>query len=281
MSAPAARGGRASTIAIRVGVAVGYGVVMLATLLYGGILGLGVLVAAIATLAVLEFYEMTRREHRLPNEVFGMLAVAAMPIAAALGGMRALTAVLGVLLVASLLWHLAFRSVRTTDTAVTVFGAIYVGFALSHLVLLRGLDGGLLLAVTVVVSTWSNDSFAYIVGATLGRHRMAPQISPNKSWEGFAAGTLFTVAVWLGAYWIAERYLGGAPFALVWHGVIGAAAAAAAVAGDLAESRLKREAGVKDSGRSLPGHGGFLDRHDSLLLLCVVVYYLVLLAGVR
>lgn len=258
-----------------------YGGIMLAVVMWGGVIGLGILFSVVATLAVLEFYEMTRREHRQPNEVFGMLAVAAMPLAAALHGVTVLTGVVTALLVASLLWHLVFRSVTTTDTAVTVFGAVYVGFSLSHLVLLRGLDMGLLLTLTTLLSVWANDSFAYLIGATLGRHRMAPRISPKKSWEGFAAGTLFTVVVWLGSYWIAERYMGGAPLSLAWHALLGAAVSAAAVVGDLAESRLKREAGVKDSGRLLPGHGGFLDRHDSLILVSVVVYYLSLLGGAR
>lgn len=279
--AGAPRRSGAAEAAIRVVVALTYGAVMLGAILWGGGVGIGLLVSVIATLAVLEFYEMTRREHRLPNEVFGMAAVAAMPLAASWLGMRGLTATVTALVAASLVWHLIFRTVTTSDTAVTVFGAVYVGFTLSHLVLIRGLQAGTLLLLTAVLSVWANDSFAYIVGATLGRHRMAPRISPHKSWEGFAAGTVFTIVVWLAAYWIAERYFGGTGIALEWHAAMGVAVSGAAVIGDLAESRLKREAGVKDSGRLLPGHGGFLDRHDSLILVSVVVYYLLLAAGAR
>ncbi len=268
-------------LGVRVTVATLYGAVMLGVTLWGGVMGLAALIAVIGALAAYELYEMTRREHRLPNEVFGIAAVVAMPLAAAVWGPVALSGVVTVLLVASLMWHLVFRSVTTSDTAVTVFGAVYVGFSLTHLVLLRGLESGTLLVVTTLASVWANDSFAYLIGSTLGRHRMAPTISPKKSWEGFAAGTVFTVVAWLAAYWLAERYLGGAPLGLVWHAAIGLAVSAAAVVGDLVESRLKREAGFKDSGRMLPGHGGFLDRHDSLILVSLVVYHVAVLGGAR
>lgn len=279
-------------IVVRVAVAAAYGVVVLAAVIFGGTFGVAALYAVIGTVAVVEFYEITRREHRTPNEIFGAVAVAAMPVAAALADLKGLATVTAALVVAALLWHLTFRQVRTTDTATTLFGAVYVGFTLSHLVLLRRLplDGitgqGLLapqvlLLLAVVVSVWANDSFAYIVGSTLGRHHMAPHISPNKSWEGFAAGTVFTVAVWLLTYYLVRERVPAWPLTLGWHAAIGVAVSVATVTGDLFESRLKREAGVKDSGRLLPGHGGFLDRHDSLILVSVVAYWMIFWAGAR
>ncbi|TLM73202.1 MAG: hypothetical protein FDZ70_07810 [Actinobacteria bacterium] len=138
-----------------------------------------------------------------------------------------------------------------------------------------------LLLLATVVSVWANDSFAYIVGSTLGRHRMAPRISPNKSWEGFAAGTLFTIVVWLLTYYLVRERVPDWPLTLGWHAAIGVAVSIATATGDLFESRLKREAGVKDSGTLLPGHGGFLDRHDSLILVSVVAYWMIAWAGVR
>ncbi len=260
----------------RVGTAVLIGAVMLAALLWGGALGLGALIAVIAALAATEFYEIARREHRLPNEVFGIVAVALMPLAAARWGLSGLTGVVSALVAASLLWHLVFRQVRTSDTASTVFGAIYVGFTLSHLVLIRQLDSGTLLALATVISVWANDIFAYLIGSSLGRHKMAPTISPHKSWEGFAAGTAFTVLVWVAAAFVTDIGLG------VWSlALVGVAASVAAIVGDLAESRLKREAGIKDSGSLLPGHGGFLDRFDSMILVSLVTYYLLVWMGAK
>jgi phosphatidate cytidylyltransferase len=273
---PQAPRSKLSSLVPRLLTAVVYAAVMLGVILFGGVLGLGIVMAIASMLAVSEYYAMTRREHRMPNEVFGILAAGAMPVATALWGMPGLLSVVTALLLASLVWHVAFRSVTTADTATTVFGALYVGFMLSFFVLIRDLDAGTLLALATLLSVWANDVFAYLVGSMIGRHKMSPNISPNKSWEGFAGGTLFTVLVWVGLYFVIDS-----PMTLLWHVVVGFSISFAGVLGDLAESRLKREAGVKDSGRLLPGHGGFLDRFDSLIMVSVVAYYLLLFGGVQ
>ncbi len=115
------------------------------------------------------------------------------------------------------------------------------------------------IAPAFIVVVWANDIFAYLVGVAFGRHKMAPRISPHKSWEGFAGGIVgaTVTAALVGRFWA-----GGD----VWlWAVFGVLVALAAVGGDLVESRLKRAAGVKDSGRLLPGHGGILDRFDATL----------------
>lgn len=265
-----------SKLAVRLVTAAAYAGIMLAAIFFGRPLGLGIVLGLASAFAVIELFAFTRREHRMPNELFGVLAATAMPIAAGSWGQTGLMSVVTLLLVASLMWHVQFRQVRTSDTAVTVFAAVYVGFMLAHFVLIRRLDSGTELALATIVSVWANDSFAYLVGSSIGRHKMAPRISPNKSWEGFAAGTLFTIVVWLLVGFVADTGLSWAALALT-----GMAVSVAAVVGDLAESRLKREANVKDSGTMLPGHGGFLDRFDSLILVSVVAYYLLLFGGAR
>jgi phosphatidate cytidylyltransferase len=175
------------------------------------------------------------------------------------------------LIAASLVWHVVFVRVRTADTALTVFGAVYTGFLLAYLVLiLRVFSSGMILAFAVVVSVWANDSLAYLVGSTLGRHKMAPRISPKKSWEGFIAGILGSMVVWTGLALAFPEAGVGVPLSLSVGFVVGLAV----YVGDLFESRMKREAGVKDSGHLLPGHGGFLDRLDSLILVCLAAYWL-------
>ncbi|GAB4274284.1 MAG: phosphatidate cytidylyltransferase [Coriobacteriia bacterium] len=260
----------------RVVTALLFGAIMLGSLLFGRELGWALVISLGAGLALGEFYAITRRSHRLPNEVFGMAAVLAMPVATALYGEVGLNATLTVLVVASLLWHLAFRQVTLSDTAVTVFGAVFVGYTLSHLVLIRLLDAGTILTLATLVSVWVNDMAAYFVGSTVGRRKMSPRVSPNKTWEGFFAGSAASVAAWVGVY-----YLTDTPVGLGWHVAIGLVLALATVAGDLVESRIKREVGVKDSGRLLPGHGGFLDRFDALILASVAAYYLLVWAGVN
>jgi len=263
-------------LGVRLLTAIGIGVAFLGSILFGGPYGVAAVITVVAVAGTAEFYAILRRERRLPNEVFGLAAVGAMPLSAAAYGLGGLTAVISVLVIISLLWHLALRQVRATDTAVTVFGVVYVGFTLSHFVLIREFDAGTELALATIVSVWANDSFAYLVGSSFGRHKLAPHISPNKSWEGFIAGSLLTIAVWVAIFFVTDTKMTLA--ALVGVGI---AASLAAVVGDLAESRLKREVGVKDSGGLLPGHGGFLDRFDSLILVSIVTYYILILAGAR
>ncbi len=122
---------------------------------------------------------------------------------------------------------------------------------------------------------WLGDSLAYFAGSAFGQHKMAPTISPAKSWEGLIAG----IAGAVGGAVLAGTV--GAGFPLIVMVVIGAAGGIAAVTGDLLESAMKRDAGVKDSGAFLPGHGGFLDRFDSILAVVPVVWALLFLyAGV-
>jgi len=255
--------------------AVAYGAIVLGAL-YWGALPTGVVFGVMAGFAAAEFYAMERRESRLPNEVFGVIAAAAMPVAAALWGLPGLSAAVTALIAASLLWHTLFIRVRTADTAETVFGAVYTGFLLAYLVLIREFESGLILSAAVVISVWLSDMGAYFIGSMIGRHKMAPHISPKKSWEGFLAGALASVGAWALVPLIPGSGI-EMPLALL----TGAAVAVAAVIGDLTESRMKREAGIKDSGNSLPGHGGFLDRLDSLILVCLVAYWVLWWGGVR
>lgn len=277
---------------VRTVTALGLGAALLVADLWGGVIVWGIVVGIVAALCAIEFYAMVRTEHRKPNEVFGVVAAAAMPIATALYATRVisganvsssselgavgLTAVTAGLVFASLIWHISFRQVTNSDTTTTVFGAVYTGFALSHLVLIRALDSGAEIVLIALFGVWAMDVLAYLVGSAVGRHRMAPHISPKKSWEGFIAGAAGTVAAW-GLGWAAVR----PPLTLTWFLLIGAIAAVAAVLGDLAESRIKREVQAKDSGRLLPGHGGFLDRFDSLILVSLVTYYMLLFGGAR
>jgi phosphatidate cytidylyltransferase len=282
---------------IRTVTAITLGVVLLGADLWPDLLGKGdgllwaLVIAALAAVCATEFYAMMRTEHRKPNEVFGVIAAAAMPIAAGLYAAQAipggaasaadlgsvgLTAVMGGLILTALIWHILFRQVTASDTAVTVFGAVYTGFTLAHLVLMRALDSGAELVIITLAGVWAMDVLAYLVGSAIGTHRLAPHISPKKSWEGFIAGTVGTMAAW-GVGW----YVTGSPLPLWVFLVTGAVAAAAALFGDLVESRMKREVAAKDSGRLLPGHGGFLDRFDSMIMVSIVVYYVLLFAGAR
>lgn len=273
-------------LAVRIATAVVYAVVMLLAIWFHdvprfhglGPLLLAVVVSVLAGFCAAEFYAMQRRESRLPNEAFGVAAAVLMPLAASVWGLSGLSATVTALIAASLVWHVVFVRVRTTDTATTVFGAVYTGFLLAYLVLIvRNFTYGRELALAVVLGVWANDSLAYLVGSTLGRHKMMPRISPRKSWEGFIAGALGTIAIWIALPLLFPQVSISLPLALLTGIVVGASV----VIGDLFESRMKREAGVKDSGTALPGHGGFLDRLDSLILVGLLAYWILHWGGVK
>jgi phosphatidate cytidylyltransferase len=270
-------------ILLRTATAFAYAVTVLAALWFGPITT-AIVFGIMAAVAAAELYAFTRREARLPNEVMGVAGVAAMPLAAAIWGITGMAWVITALVIASLVAHTQFIRLRASDTAMTLMGAIYIGFFIGHFVLIRSIGtqrsdiftDGLVLAAAVLLSVWVADVFAYLIGSKFGRHKMAPRISPKKSWEGFAAGTAGVIAFWQLVPAIAGPVISSAQALL-----LGVAIAIAAVVGDLFESRLKREAGVKDSGNSLPGHGGFLDRLDSIIFVSLVAYWMLQWMGIR
>lgn len=147
-----------------------------------------------------------------------------------------------------------------------VAGGLYIGLSMSCFIRLRGLEQGFYWVVVVLLGTWVCDTGAYLVGCTLGRRQLAPIISPKKTWEGAIGGLATGVLSVLGlAVWLLRLP--------VWQGVLlGFLLVGGATIGDLAESVIKRQVGVKDSGHLIPGHGGMLDRVDSLLFVTPIVY---------
>jgi phosphatidate cytidylyltransferase len=163
------------------------------------------------------------------------------------------------------------RQSLTVAVATTVLGVAWVGLGLAYLMLLRGLpEHGRLAVFTVLIAVFGADTLAFFTGRLIGRHKMAPVLSPGKTWEGLAASTVAAVLI---------------PFFALYHQhflttgeslVLGAAIAVACPVGDLFESAIKRDLGVKDSGRLLGGHGGVLDRIDAPLFAAVAAFYVIL-----
>ena len=146
-------------------------------------------------------------------------------------------------------------------------GALWIGGGLGFLILLRELpEHGRLALITVLLAVWAGDTFAYLGGRLLGRHKMAPRTSPGKTWEGFVFGTAATIFVAFVALYKQDFLTIGQSI------VLGVVIAVAAPLGDLFESLLKRDMGVKDSGTLLGGHGGMLDRIDAFLFAAAADY---------
>ena len=161
--------------------------------------------------------------------------------------------------------------VAIEDLALTLFGFLYTGLLLCGYVLVRGYvdgpDGGLL-GFILFASVCINDGFAYLGGSAFGRHKFAPKISPKKSWEGLACGIVGCIAVWM----LAPLLVPECGFGYAWAALTGFLVGVAGIIGDLMESHIKRGFSVKDSGDIMPGHGGLLDRSDSLIFACVAAY---------
>ena len=176
----------------------------------------------------------------------------------------------------SLSFALYDRCDRPTERwAMNLASSIYIGFLLSNFVTLRGIPAGMYWVITAFAITWMYDGLAYFVGRALGRHKLWPRISPKKTWEGLIGGT---VAGIITAVVLGYVLLGLSPWAGLALGVL---ATAVAPFGDLSVSLFKRVANAKDTGHLIPGHGGALDRLDSLLFTFTVVTYFAILTAVR
>ncbi|HRO30644.1 MULTISPECIES: phosphatidate cytidylyltransferase [Micrococcaceae] len=245
-----------------------------ALLLGGALVGLiwlpvvlAILVVALLLLGVTETASaISRRGLDVPRIPLWTGAVA-MPLGAFAGGAEALVlALLGTVLLI-LVWAVAEDlPARGESVLVSVFIVMWVPFLLSFAVALLRQEQGNLMVACMLLMVVANDTFGYIVGASFGRHPMAPKVSPKKSWEGFAGSVGGSVVVGT----LAVHFLLDHPW---WIGsLLGLLTVASATAGDFAESMVKRELNIKDMGSMLPGHGGAMDRLDSLVFSAPVAY---------
>jgi phosphatidate cytidylyltransferase len=233
-----------------------------------------VFLLGIVTLAVLELLTVLRARATRPARPV-VLAMGALLVGGAyLKGPAALSFGLLLAILAAFGWYLVDRGRTevTRNVAATVFATVYVPFMAAHLALVVGRAEhyvGAMVGYALLVVIY--DTAAYATGANLGRHPIAPQVSPNKSWEGAIGATV--VCLLAGAFLLPQW----APWTLSSGLVLAAATCVVAPLGDLSESMLKRDLAVKDMGSILPGHGGMLDRVDALLFMAPVLYYV--LAG--
>jgi phosphatidate cytidylyltransferase len=253
--------------------------------LYMGDWALTIVLSVLAALAAWELYRMARETGALPLEPAGIVLAALLPIAVhgqRLGVYRlSLTAVVAMALVlfASSIWLRGPAGKPLSSVAITSFGIMYAGlfayiYALRYHDYAVGARAGTVLVVLPLLLTWATDIGAYAFGRTFGRKKLIPSVSPGKTVEGAVGGLGLTIIVCL----LYVRFIlmpygqlgltiqGAVLFAIV--------VSVAAQTGDLAESLLKREAGVKDSSRIIPGHGGILDRFDSILFVMPIAFLL-------
>lgn len=242
--------------------------------------GFFVAVTIIAAIGIKEFYDLMRAEGIELKSNIGVVVGMLVAASGVLGRLE----ITNLLLVAGCIGIVFFKLIRPDVTIAgllsSVAGVVYIGWTAAHVVLMHSIEGiGSGLVTILIVAVALTDCGAYLVGKAIGKHKLAPIVSPNKTWEGALGGFIFTgigmIVLWKlcetqdwTSYpdWTVLRYFG-----------FGALLSIASQVGDLMESAIKRDAGVKDSGTLLPGHGGVLDRCDGFLFAGPILYYIVAL----
>jgi phosphatidate cytidylyltransferase len=235
------------------------------------------LIAMVALVGTYEFYYIANLDKREPLIYLGLLYSLALVLSPHYGSPSVLPIVVTSTILISLICLLCrpSREKAFHRWAWTIVGALYVGWMLSHWLSLRGLEDGRSWVYLAILTTFANDTGAFFIGRSIGKHKLAPTISEAKTREGAIGGLICAI---LGAVVIAAVLNLISPFIFRYWQVmlLGFLIGLFAQLGDLVESLLKRNMGVKESGNLLPGHGGILDRFDSLIFVGAVVYYYVI-----
>jgi phosphatidate cytidylyltransferase len=247
-------------------------------------------VAFILALAALEYVQLMQAGGFRPALVLTVGGAALLALGRGYNGFTSAAGLFSLLVLLSMVYHLVDYERGGdhpgSDFAVTLGGIVYLGWIGAYFISLRELPDGKWWVLFVLPVIWLADSGAYLIGVRFGRHKLCPRLSPKKSWEGYIAGVISgTLAGALLAWaWTAVPAAWGPAAALqptaaawfpTWKGALfGFLLAALSTLGDLGESMIKRQVGVKDSGKLLPGHGGAFDRIDSWLWGAVIGYYL-------
>lgn len=241
-------------------------------ILYFGSFWIDIAAVALALVALSEFFIMRRKIIVSLEAFIGAIGIVTTVLPAAsfkwLPGTLTQGDLLGIVIAALLVLTVTSKNKTSyDDIGVTALSIIYIGTGFHYLAAIRNQDGFAMLMFALLV-VWLTDSGAYTFGRMIGKHKLWPAISPNKTWEGSIAGVV--VAMIFAAIYVQFVDLGhGAPMMML----IAFCLSIWGQLGDLAESALKRYYGVKDSGKILPGHGGILDRFDSLLFVLPMIHW--------
>jgi phosphatidate cytidylyltransferase len=274
----------ASETLTRVGVALAGIPVVVAAAYFGGWV-LAALLAVVAALVARELFRMAARKAPRPLEALGMACAAALVLASAIdpaGGLMnpapaAVLVFFTLLIATAAIWMRGVEGEPLLSLAVTVFGAGYAGLLafgldLRHLPGVREPLHGTALLFAPIALTWVSDTAAYFGGRAMGKRKLIPRVSPGKTVEGALSAVVGSILAGAGYALLLQRFPAYHPSVLQ-GALFGLLVSVFAQVGDLAESLLKRDTGVKDSGTLLPGHGGALDRFDSLLFTLPLGYF--------
>jgi phosphatidate cytidylyltransferase len=262
--------------------AVVFGIPFVAVAILGGTV-FNLLILVVLCIGSMEFMQLVARRGHRPFAGLMLLWTAYYVLERLLPPTKYVSAGAAVLLLLTLIVALVrFRFAAgsadvVTGFAMTLAGSFYIGWSGAHLVSLRALDDGLYWVTTIVGVVWIAEAAAYFIGTAVGRTPFSPEISPSKTWEGYLGGVLCGTGGAVGLTLLWGR-LGAGPASNLVHGlVLGLLASTLGPLGDLGISMIKRYAGAKHASNLIPGHGGILDRLDSLIVTILLGYYYVTL----
>lgn len=257
-------------------------ILALATILMGGPVLCGVLLV-VSVIAFLELCKAAgiHTEGKKFNglEIWGSLSIAVYYGVVFWGKSQTYVSlmILLTLMAFMVVYVTAFPKYKAEQIMTAVFSFIYAPVMLSYLYQTRALENGNYIVWMILLSAWGCDTCAYCVGVLIGKHKFAPKLSPKKSIEGAVGGVAGAAALGaLYAHFVVERAMPGQNITIIFA-VIGAVGAVISQIGDLAASGIKRDHGIKDYGKLIPGHGGIMDRFDSVIFTAPMIYFLALL----
>ncbi len=233
-----------------------------------------IVITITAAMCCYEFLRMAQADGHRPYIVIGTIAAGIIPLACGfvIDQSHILAVAMIIAFLAGCIMLIRFfldDDDTIEDVALTTFGYLYCGLTLVAFLMIRnwlpGFEGGLL-ALMVLISIWLNDAAAYVGGSLYGRHLFSPKISPKKTWEGVITGVICCTIIWA----LIPLLVPDCGFGYVYAIICGVICGVVGIMGDLTESHIKRSFHTKDSGNLMPGHGGLLDRSDSLIFVSVV-----------
>lgn len=261
---------------------------LVALLVFANSAVIAVAIAIVSVIGLIEFYRAVGLDKSRLLCVLGCIAGAAIPIISICSGYL-LHPETSALLIKSAIYIFVFllfavmlichKKINVTDVALVVFSLIYIPYFFTNILYIRQMDQGKLLIWLVFMGAFLTDSCAYFVGIFLGKHKLCPEISPKKTIEGAIGGT-FGCMIFYVLYGLLMKYIFMTDVSFVKLGVLGLIAAVVSQVGDLTASIIKRHYGIKDYGTIFPGHGGILDRCDSLILVSPVTYLFLAIVGI-
>ena len=253
------------------------GIILLAITIAVVVLGGNVLftvLLAISIIGLFELYRVIKMQKTIPG-ILGFAAGLAYYLLLYFNHMEyQMMLVIFFLLLIMVAYVLNFPKYSSDQIAMTFFGLFYVSIMISYIYQVRSLPGGAWIVWLIFIGAWGSDTCAYAVGVLFGKHKFAPKLSPKKSIEGSIGGIAGAALIGFLYALIFRNNITGIDNPQLIYAIIGAASSIISQIGDLAASAIKRNYGIKDYGTLIPGHGGILDRFDSIIFTAPIVYYL-------